>query len=81
MVVAASARRSLDRLPQRVRLRIQRAVDSLTVNPRGPGSIKLRGRIDLWRVRMGDYRVIYAVDDGAHRVVVLRIDHRRDVYR
>ncbi len=52
----------------------------LADNPRPPGSLKLAGR-DFWRIRVGDYRVIYAIDDNEEVVRVVRTGHRRDVYR
>ena len=56
------------------------AVDSLAEDPRPQGAIKLAGRND-YRVRVGDYRIVYAVDDEERLVVVARIAHRREVYR
>jgi len=50
------------------------------INPRPTGSVKLAGRED-YRIRVGDYRIVYAVDDAADRVIIARIAHRRDVYR
>jgi mRNA interferase RelE/StbE len=56
------------------------AIDGLAVNPRPPGAVKLAGRDDF-RVRVGDYRVVYAVDDSERLVIVARVAHRREVYR
>ncbi len=56
------------------------AIDALAENPRPRGAEKLAARDDL-RIRVGEYRVVYAVDDEARRVLVSRIAHRRDVYR
>lgn len=50
-------------------------------NPRPPGVAKLTGRANLWRVRVGDYRILFEIDDPAQTVLVLRIAHRRDAYR
>ncbi len=61
--------------------RIQRAIDSLANNPRRRGSVRIVGTNDQWRIRVGDYRVLYTVDDEARQVIVLRVGHRRDVYR
>ena len=60
--------------------RIEAAIDGLATNPRPPGSVKLAGRDDF-RVRVGDYRIVYAVDDAEDLVIIARIAHRRDVYR
>lgn len=56
------------------------AIDSLAVEPRPHGTTKLAGRSD-YRVRVGDWRVVYEVDDSRRRVVVVRVAHRSDVYR
>ncbi|WP_404980599.1 type II toxin-antitoxin system RelE family toxin [Carboxydichorda subterranea] len=60
--------------------RVRDAMRDPADNPRPPGVRKLTGR-DGWRLRVGDYRVIYDVDDESRRVTVLHIGHRRDVYR
>lgn len=74
------ALRELRKLPPRIERRIRDAIDDLADDPRPPGCKKLRGGAG-WRVRVGDYRVIYEVDDGAQTVTVLRAGHRRDIYR
>ena len=60
--------------------RIAAAIDDLAINPRPPGSVKLAGRDDF-RIRVGDYRIVYAVDDAKDLVLIAKIAHRRDVYR
>ncbi len=67
------------RLRGSVTERIESAIDGLASNPR-PGSTKLAGRNDF-RIRVGDYRIVYAVDDRERLVIIARIAHRRDVYR
>jgi mRNA interferase RelE/StbE len=74
------ALRELRKLPPSIEERIREAIDGLADDPRPPGCTKLRGSAG-WRVRVGDYRVIYQVDDEARTVTVLRAGHRRDVYR
>ena len=59
--------------------RVRDAVTALSENPRPGGCKKLVGR-DGWRIRSGDYRVIYEIDDAQRKVTVLHIGHRRDVY-
>ena len=61
--------------------RLQTAIDALANDPRPPGCVKLAGSSDQWRIRIGDYRVIYAVDDGRSEVTILPVGHRREVYR
>lgn len=60
--------------------RVRAAIDALADDRRPPGAVKLAGRDD-YRIRVGDYRVVYAIDDGDRLVLVARIAHRRDVYR
>ena len=60
--------------------RLLAATDKLSANPRPPGCRKLAGTSDRYRVRVGDYRIIYRVDDGKVTVLVLVIGHRREVY-
>jgi mRNA interferase RelE/StbE len=59
--------------------RVCDAIRSLAGNPRPPGCRKLVGR-DGWRIRVGDYRVIYQIDDSARTILVLHVGHRRDIY-
>lgn len=66
---------------KRDRQRIVGRIQSLATDPKPPGSEKLAGPAALFRVRQGDYRVIYVVD-GAHRIIeVIKVGHRREVYR
>ena len=75
-----AAAREFRRLQGSVRDRLQLAIDSLATKPRPVGCAKLAGR-DGYRIRVGDYRVVYAVDDTERLVIVARIAHRREVYR
>ncbi len=63
-----------------LRGRVRRAIDGLATNPRPVGCVKLAGRDD-YRIRVGDFRVVYGVDDAERMVLVARIAHRREVYR
>ncbi|MGI8417079.1 MAG: type II toxin-antitoxin system RelE family toxin [Nakamurella sp.] len=74
-----AAVRSLRTLDPQVRRRIQGAIAVLAVDPRPPGTRALQGRPGF-RVRVGDYRIIYTVEDDVLLVVVVRLGHRRDVY-
>ena len=73
--------RDLDALPSNTRERIERAIDLLAGNPRPHGSRKLVGFEHEWRLRVGDYRILYAIDDSEKRVTIARVAHRREVYR
>jgi mRNA interferase RelE/StbE len=74
-----AALRALRKLDPQVRRRIQGAIALLAEDPRPPNAKKLKGR-EAFRVRVGNYRVIYTVDDGILLVVVVTLGHRRDVY-
>jgi len=74
------AAREYRRLQGPLRERIRDAVDGLAEDPRPAGVVKLAGRDD-YRVRVGDYRIVYAVDDTERVVIVARIAHRREIYR
>lgn len=62
-------------------MRLVEAIDKLAENPRPRGCKKLAGRYDLYRIRVGRYRVVYAIRDEVLVVVIVAIGHRRDVYR
>jgi mRNA interferase RelE/StbE len=70
--------KALDRAVQR---RISPRIDALATDPFPSGSKKLQGEPNLFRIRAGDYRVIYRVDGKRITVLILKIGHRRDVYR
>jgi mRNA interferase RelE/StbE len=76
-----SAEKELERLPTPVIKRIAAAIDDLTINPRPTGSKKLIGQKEpLWRIRVGDYRVIYWVEDEIKIVEIRRVGNRKDIY-
>lgn len=74
------AQKELTRLPHDSYARLRAAIRSLAEEPRPPGCHKLSGR-EGWRIRVGDFRVIYDVEDTSRTVTVLHVGHRRDVYR
>jgi mRNA interferase RelE/StbE len=76
-----SARRELQKLPREVQLKLNQRIDSLSLDPRPRGSKKLKAGEALWRIRMGDYRVVYEVKDKVLVALVVRVAHRREVYR
>jgi len=78
---STSAAKTLGKLAKANRLRIVGAIELLSVDPRPPGAKMLRGgEHGRWRVRVGDFRVIYAIEDGRLLVLVLRVAHRREAY-
>ncbi len=81
IVMTASARRNMLALPKDVVRRIDACILALAEKPRPPRSAKLKGEVDLRRVRVGDYRIIYQIEHNRLLVIVIRVAHRRDVYR
>lgn len=75
-----SATRDLDRLDRRIFERIQRALRKLAVTPHPPGTLKLTNE-EGYRLRIGDYRVLYRIDAPSRIVYVYRVKHRREAYR
>jgi mRNA interferase RelE/StbE len=78
---ARSARKELDILSKTVALRILKKIESLTGNPRPAGCKKLTGQNFLWRIRIGDYRVVYSIDDTNRIIDITIIRHRSSVYK
>ena len=74
------AQKEMAQLPKQEYERIKEAVQNLSDDPRPQGCKKLTGR-EGWRIRIGDYRVIYEIDDAKQIMTVLHIGHRRDVYK
>ena len=81
VVFSPKADKQLDDLSTSLQRRITQALEGLEPNPRPPGAIKLQGSDDLWRIRVGDYRIIYSIDDGKLLVLVVRLGHCRDIYK
>ncbi len=75
------AEREWRKLPREIQPRINRSLLALENTARPHGVTKLSGSSDRWRVRVGNYRIIYRIDDAARQITVLRIAHRRQVYR
>ncbi len=81
VIVDAKAEREIFRLDAVIQGRIHNAIATLADNPRPPGSRKLVGYIDQWRIRIGDYRVVYHINDAIITVRVLKVGHRGKIYR
>ncbi|MGH3979011.1 MAG: type II toxin-antitoxin system RelE family toxin [Pseudonocardiaceae bacterium] len=73
--------KQLQQLPRRVFSAALNSIIALTNNPRPAGVKKLAGSRSDWRIRVGEYRIIYEIDDTAKTVTVLQVEHRRDAYR
>jgi mRNA interferase RelE/StbE len=81
IVIKKEALKELKQLPQNTVTAITGAIEHLSTNPRPSGCKKLKGsKENLWRIRIGDYRVIYLIDDVIRIVNVRNIGHRRHIY-
>ncbi len=78
--VAPAAVRQIKKLDRAFQQRILAAIERLAEDPRPPGCLKLSGRSDVYRIRVADFRVLYAIVDERLIVLVLKVGHRRDVY-
>lgn len=75
------ARKQIEALPKSVAARVESAIAALADDPRPAGSLKLKDREHTWRIRVGRYRIVYEVHDDVLVVIIIRVAHRRDVYR
>ena len=75
-----SARKQLEKLPASLVERIFPKIESLANNPRPSGCKKLKGGHQEWRIRVGDYRAVYTIDDARRSVEITRIRHRSEIY-
>ena len=78
--LSKAVQRSIKRLAPTVRQRVRSTIDALAQQPRPPGAQKMAGS-DRWRVRVGNYRIVYHIEDDRLIVTVVRVGHRREVYR
>ena len=81
VVIERRAEKDLDRLSPPIHRRVSESILALANNPRPPGCRKLVGSDNDWRIRVGDYRVIYQIADAIRVVRVNRVRHRREVYK
>jgi mRNA interferase RelE/StbE len=81
ITLAPVAARQLRKFDPQVRRRIQAAAELLATEPRPPAATRLVGGSGEWRVRTGDYRIVYEIEDDQLLVLVLRVGHRREIYR
>jgi mRNA interferase RelE/StbE len=81
LIIQPDALKALKKIPGPDRRRIGRRIESLAHDPRPAGAVKLKGPVEFYRIRAGDYRVIYRIHDDVLEVVVVRVGHRGDIYR
>ena len=79
--VSATAERQIRKLPRADQLRVVRAVQALSTDPRPPGCRKLSGYEDVFRVRIGRYRVLYSIEGRRLVIIILKVGDRKDIYR
>lgn len=81
ITLTPAAARQLRKLDPQVRRRLQAAIELLATEPRPPAAVQLVGGAGEWRVRTGDYRIVYEIHDDRLVVLVIRVAHRREIYR
>jgi len=79
--VSATAERQIRKLAREDQIRVLRAIGPLASDATPPGSRKIRGYDDVYRIRVGTYRVLYRVAGKRLLVIILKIGHRREIYR
>jgi mRNA interferase RelE/StbE len=77
---APSAAKELRDLPLSVKLRIESVVDRLVIQPRPSSVRKLKGFEATYRIRVGDYRIVYEIDDKRHEILITKVRHRKEAY-
>jgi mRNA interferase RelE/StbE len=80
VLIKPSAVKELEAVPAKDRRKVAAKIQGLAADSRPPGSEKLSGQ-ERYRLRQGDYRVVYAIDDAEQTVLVIKIGNRRDIYR
>lgn len=75
------ARRDFDKLPRQAQVQVQPVIDALASNPRPHNVVKLKDKGNLYRVRSGDYRIIYEIQDAVLVVLVVEVGNRKEIYR
>ncbi|HVA79501.1 MAG TPA: type II toxin-antitoxin system RelE/ParE family toxin [Candidatus Binataceae bacterium] len=78
---SSGADREFRKLAREIQLRLRPRIDALAGEPRPPGAKKLKGGDELWRIRVGDYRIVYEVRDRILVILIVRVAHRREVNR
>jgi len=81
ILITKQVEKQLNALPQQIVNRVDQHIEALREDPRPFGVKNLRGYADIYRVRVGNYRIIYTIDDRAQTITLLTVDNRKDVYR
>jgi mRNA interferase RelE/StbE len=80
VTITARAERDLRRLDRAIKNRVVKAILELASNPRPAGCLKVKSEEDVWRIRVGDWRIGYRVGDASQEVLIIRVGHRREFY-
>jgi len=81
VIINSNVAKQMQKIPSKTQEKIKLAIRNLANNPKPPNCKKLQGFDHTWRVRVGDYRIIYEIYDNKVQVIVIKVKHRRDVYR
>ncbi len=81
VVIKRQAIKEISWLPLQIQEQAMQKIDVLKSNPRPFGSKKLQGADDRWRIRIGNYRILYKIDDAIKQIYIYRVLHRKEVYR
>jgi mRNA interferase RelE/StbE len=80
--ISGRAKKSIKALPQKAKDAIGKKIDALADDPRPPGAEKMKGEFKgHYRIRAGDYRIIYTIEEQVLVVLVIRVGHRKDIYK
>lgn len=79
--IIKSAQKDINSLPKAYISTIVKKIQDLAQNPRPNQSKKLRGSKDVYRIRTGDYRILYTIEDKTLQIIIYKVDHRKDIYR
>jgi len=81
LLIKPSAAKEIESAPKKDRLRIIKRIQDLSSDPRPPGCEKLSGHDDQYRVRQGTYRIVYTISDAGLVICIVKVGHRKEVYR
>ena len=81
IIIKPSAEKSFSKLEKSQQIKIIKAIENLTINPRPQGFKKLKSLAELYRIRVGDYRIIYSIDDNVLIITIVKIGHRKEIYK
>jgi mRNA interferase RelE/StbE len=81
IIIKSSTEKSFGKLEKAQQIKIIRAIENLAVNPRPQGFKKLKSLAELYRIRVGDYRIIYSIDNNVLIITVVKIGHRKEIYK